>query len=166
MFLAGTDVLLADKSSKDIEDMKVGDEVLATDPKTGETGPRKVTRLIITEGDKHFNELSIATDDGIVKLTATHEHPFWVPELGQWVAARDLEVGMHLRKPDGSTLTVAANRPFSKRARTYNLTVDDLHAYYVLASETPVLVHNASSCTSGITPLPLWGGRRMLNSVT
>ncbi|WP_241826984.1 polymorphic toxin-type HINT domain-containing protein [Streptomyces graminilatus] len=143
-FLAGTDVLLADKSSKDIEDIRVGDEVLATDPETGETGPRKVTRLIITEDDKRFNELSIATEDGIEKLTATNEHPFWVPELGHWVATRNLAVGMHLRKPDGSTVTVAANRPFSKRARTYNLTVDDLHTYYVLAGGTPVLVHNSN----------------------
>jgi hypothetical protein len=61
-FLAGTDVQMADGSTKDIEDVEVGDEVLAIDPETGETGPRKVTRLIVTEDDKHFNELSIATE--------------------------------------------------------------------------------------------------------
>ncbi|MFF3379928.1 polymorphic toxin-type HINT domain-containing protein [Streptomyces sp. NPDC002680] len=143
-FLAGTDVLMADGTTKDIEDVEVGDEVQATDPETGEFGPRKVTRLIvIADAEKYFNELSIATDNGIEKLTATHDHPFWVPELGQWVATRDLTAGMHLRKPDGSTVTVTANRPFSKHARTYNLTVDDLHTYYVVAGQTPVLVHNA-----------------------
>ncbi|NEC86492.1 hypothetical protein G3I71_11835 [Streptomyces sp. SID12501] len=145
-FLAGTDVLLADGTTEDIEDIELGDEVQATDPETGESGSRKVTRLIVTESDKKFNELSIATEDGIEKLTATHEHPFWVPELGQWVAAHDLANGMHLRKPDGSTVTVTANRPFSKHARTYNLTVDDLHTYYVLAGQTPVLVHNSGGC--------------------
>ncbi|GAA0328260.1 hypothetical protein GCM10009540_55170 [Streptomyces turgidiscabies] len=150
-FLAGTDVLLADGASKAIEDIEVGDEVLASDPETGETGPRKVTRLIVTEDDKSFNELSIAADRGVETLTATHEHPFWVPELGQWVEARNLAADMHLRKPDGSTVTVIANRPFSKHARTYNLTVDDLHTYYVLAGATPVLVHN-SNCAPGTLP--------------
>lgn len=33
---------------------------------------------------------------------------------------------------------------FTKHARAYNLTVDDLHTYYVLAGETPVLVHNSN----------------------
>jgi hypothetical protein len=145
-FLAGTDVLMADGTTKDIEDVAVGDMVQATDPETGETGPRKVTRLIRTEADKHFNELSIATEDGIDKLTATHEHPFWSPSEQDWIAAGDLEPGMTLLTDDGDTVIVTGNRPFTKHARTYNLTVDDLHTYYVLAGATPVLVHN-SNCT-------------------
>ncbi|WP_037682039.1 polymorphic toxin-type HINT domain-containing protein, partial [Streptomyces griseus] len=132
-FLAGTDVLMADGKTKDIEDVKLGDEVLATDPETGETGPRKVTRLIVTEDDKHFNELSIATENGIEKLTATHEHPFWSPSAHDWVPAGKLKPGMTLRTDDGDTVIVTGNRSFNKHARTYNLTVDDLHTYYVLA---------------------------------
>ncbi|MFD5098101.1 polymorphic toxin-type HINT domain-containing protein [Streptomyces albidochromogenes] len=149
-FLAGTDVLMADGSTKNIEDVKIGDEVLATDPETGETGPRKVTRLIVTEDDKHFNQLTIETDDGPKKLSATHEHPFWSPSEKQWVEASKLRPGMTLLTDDGSTVHVRANRAFDKHARTYNLTVDDLHTYYVLAGQTPVLVHN-SNC-------PLTGG--------
>jgi RHS repeat-associated protein len=142
-FLAGTDVLMADGKTKNIEDIKLGDEVLATDPETGETAPRKVTRLIRTEGDKYFNELSIATQDGIENLTATHEHPFWSPSEDDWVPARELKPGMTLRTDEGSTVVVTGNRPFTKQARTYNLTVSDLHTYYVLAGQTPILVHNA-----------------------
>ncbi|MFE0732813.1 polymorphic toxin-type HINT domain-containing protein [Streptomyces antibioticus] len=147
-FLAGTKVLLADKSSKNIEDIKVGDEVLATDPETGETGARTVTRLIVTEHDKHFNELTIKTPDGPRKLTATHEHPFWVPGLGQWVAAQDLGVGATLRTDDGATVSILANRAYDEYARTYNLTVEGLHTYYVLAGQTPVLVHNSNCRTA------------------
>jgi len=147
-FLAGTDVLMADGKTKDIEDVELGDKVLATDPKTGETGPREVTRLIRTEGDKYFNELSIATSDGIEHLTATHEHPFWSPSEGDWVSAGELKSGMTLRTDDGSTVIVTENRGFTKQTRTYNLTIDDLHTYYVLAGDTPVLVHN-SNC--GVT---------------
>ncbi|MDI1454401.1 polymorphic toxin-type HINT domain-containing protein [Streptomyces sp. ATE26] len=145
-FLAGTKVLLADKSSKDIEDIEAGDQVLATDPETGESGPHKVVRLIINDHDKHFNDLTIQTPAGERHLTATHEHPFWVPELGQWVWAGDLTAGMHLRRPDGSTVEVVGNRAYSARARTYNLTVEGLHTYYVLAGQTPVLVHNSGPC--------------------
>ncbi|WP_420802628.1 polymorphic toxin-type HINT domain-containing protein [Streptomyces cavernae] len=155
-FLAGTNVLMADGSTKDIEDIRVGEEVVATDPETGETGARKVTRLIVTNGDKHFNELTIQTKDGPKKLTATYEHPFWIPSLGQWVEASSLVAGMTLRRPDGTTVTVTGNRPYTQRARTYNLTVDDLHTYYVLAGATPVLVHN-SNCPSFTTGKPIEG---------
>ncbi|MET9777481.1 polymorphic toxin-type HINT domain-containing protein [Streptomyces sp. NPDC006367] len=147
-FLAGTDVLMADGTTKDIEDIKVGDTVHAADPRTGEIGPREVTKLIITEDDKHFNELAIATDDGVEKLTATYEHPFWSPSEGDWVEASFLMPGMMLLTDAGDTVIVTANRPYTQHARTYNLTVDDLHTYYVLAGQTPVLVHN-SNC--GVT---------------
>lgn len=146
-FLAGTEILLADGTTEDIEDIELGDKVQATDPETGETGPREVTRLILTEDDKHFNELSIATDDGIEKLTATYEHPFWSPSERDWIEAGDLKSDMTLLTDEGDTVIVTGNRAFTKHARTYNLTVDDLHTYYVLAGKTPVLVHN-SNCSS------------------
>ncbi|XKK63477.1 Hint domain-containing protein [Streptomyces sp. ARC32] len=149
-FLAGTDVLMADGKTKDIEDVQLGDKVLATDPETGETTARQVTRLIVTDDDKHFNELSIATEDGVEELTATHEHPFWSPSERDWVPAGKLKPGMTLRTDDGDTVIVTGNRSFAMKARTYNLTVDGLHTYYVLAGQTPVLVHN-SSCTVPIS---------------
>ncbi|WTW14500.1 HINT domain-containing protein [Streptomyces sp. NBC_00019] len=153
-FLAGTDVLMADGTTKDIEDVEPGDKVQATDPETGETGTREVTRLIITEDDKHFNELSIATDDGIEKLTATNEHPFWSPSEDDWIETGDLGPGMTLLTDDGTTVIVTANRAYTKHATTYNLTVDDLHTYYVLAGDTPVLVHNSGCPTFnyGVAP--------------
>ncbi len=147
-FLAGTDILMADGSTKDIEEVELGDKVQATDPKTGETGPREVTRLITTTGDKHFNKLSIATEDGAEELTATHEHPFWSPSESAWITAGSLEPGMTLLTDDGDTVIVTGNRAFTQHATTYNLTVNDLHTYYALAGTTPVLVHNSSCSTN------------------
>ncbi|MFB7190306.1 Hint domain-containing protein [Streptomyces sp. NPDC056230] len=141
-FLAGTQVLMADESTKKIEEIKVGDKVLATDPETGRTDSRKVTALIVTEGDKLLNELTIETKDGEKKLTATREHPFWVPSERQWVEAGDLRRGMKLRTSDGSVAEVRASRSYSKHERTYNFTVEDVHTYYVLAGSTAILVHN------------------------
>lgn len=154
-FLAGTDVLMADGTAKDIEEVEIGDVVRATDPETGETGPREVTRLIRTDSDKKFNELSLATEDGLEKLTATHEHPFWSPSEQDWIEAGDLRKGMTLLTDEGDTVIVTGNRPFTKHARTYNLTVDGLHTYYVLAGATPVLVHNSNGCPTGRLSDPL-----------
>ncbi|EPH40619.1 polymorphic toxin-type HINT domain-containing protein [Streptomyces aurantiacus] len=143
-FLAGTDVLLADGKTRDIEDIRPGDKVVATDPKTGRTSLRKVTRLIVTDDDRYFNTLSIATDDGIATLTATHEHPFWSPSERRWIEARNLKPGMTLRTDQGDTVVVTKNHEFTRQVRTYNLTVADVHTYYVMAGGTPVLVHNSS----------------------
>jgi hypothetical protein len=145
-FPAGTKVLMAKADTKNIETIHPGDTVLATDPLTGHTAARKVGRLIITDGDKHFDELTIATPDGPRKLTATYEHPFWSPSAHRWVKARDLTPGATLLSTNGATIGVQTNRAFDQHTRTYNLTVDDVHTYYVVAGETPVLVHNASPC--------------------
>ncbi|MEU3954450.1 polymorphic toxin-type HINT domain-containing protein [Streptomyces achromogenes] len=147
-FLAGTKVLMADRSVTSIEAVRVGDQVLATDPVTGETGARRVTALIVTEDDKYLSELSLSTPRGEEKLTATEEHPFWSPSADKWVEAFALQPGMTLRTDNGDTVTVRANRFLLKHARAYNLTVDGLHSYYVLAGDTPVLVHN-SRCLIG-----------------
>lgn len=144
-FLAGTDVLMADGTKKDIEDVELGDKVMAADPESGEQGPREVTSLIVTDKDKYYNELSIATDEGIEQLTATYEHPFWSPSALDWVRAADLRPGSTLQTEEGETVLVTANRPHVKKSQTtYNLTVDGWHTYYVLAGQTPVLVHNCN----------------------
>ncbi|MFJ5780376.1 ricin-type beta-trefoil lectin domain protein [Streptomyces sp. NPDC093094] len=154
-FLAGTQVLLADQTTKNIEEIKAGDEVLATDPETGETAARTVTDIIVTEYSvKRFNKLTIKTPAGDETLAATADHPFWVPRYGEWVPTSDIAPGMALRRPDGTTVTVTANRPFIKTAHTFNLTVDDLHTYYVLAGTTPVLVHNCNNLTADDARFP------------
>ncbi|ATL31619.1 polymorphic toxin-type HINT domain-containing protein [Streptomyces formicae] len=155
-FLAGTGVLMADGSSKNIEDVELGDKVLATDPETGETRERDVTATIVTDDDKQFTELTIATPEGSEKLTATYEHPFWSVDKKDWVEAGDLKPGMTLRTDEGRTVSVTAAREYQDHARTYNLTVEGLHTYYVLAGQTPVLVHNSGGPCKEVT-LPSFG---------
>ncbi|MFB8395187.1 DUF5615 family PIN-like protein [Streptomyces yangpuensis] len=146
-FLAGTLVLMADGSQKKIEEVEVGDLVLATDPVTGESEAKPVEKLIRTEGDRELNTLSIATSDGIDEITATHEHPFWSPSEKSWVEAADLRPGMTLATAGGTTAIVTDNRAFTDHVKTYNFSVADFHTYYVLAGETPVLVHNRDCAT-------------------
>ncbi|WP_244224048.1 polymorphic toxin-type HINT domain-containing protein [Streptomyces tirandamycinicus] len=155
-FLPGTRVKLADGSIKDIEDVTTEDKVLATDPETGETANKSVAAVITTEDDKEFITLTVSTDDGpeanTAEITATDSHPFWVPGLRKWVDAGDLKPGNLLRTSAGTYAQVTNVDHYTKRQRTHDLTVADIHTYYVLAGKTPVLVHNAGECP--VTGLP------------
>lgn len=147
-FPTGTRVRMADGTSKAIEDVEVGDKVLATDPQTGETAPKTVTATIITPDDKEFTDLTL-TDDANPRgppatLTSTSHHPHWNEARHQWLDAGEFAPGEQLRKPDGTTLTVQTARNYPYAVTTHNLTVDDFHTYYVLAGATPVLVHNCN----------------------
>ncbi|WKV71078.1 polymorphic toxin-type HINT domain-containing protein [Streptomyces sp. PCS3-D2] len=148
-FVAGTEVLLADGTSKPIEDLVEGDEVLATDPETGETSGRTVTATIYTEDDKTYVDLSVQTAHGVKTITTTGHHPFWSETDRVWKDAADLKPGETLRADDGAGVAIAAVRAYEAFDETYNLTVADLHTYYVLAGATPVLVHNCGGRVNG-----------------
>ncbi|MFJ7195342.1 MULTISPECIES: RHS repeat-associated core domain-containing protein [unclassified Streptomyces] len=145
-FTPDTPVVMADGTSKPIKDIGIGDKVLATDPQTGETGPRAVTALIEGNGEKQLVDLTIDTgqtqNTKTGNITATEGHPFWVPALHQWVEAGSLRAGQWLRTSAGTWVQITATKHRTQSTKVYNLTVDDLHTYYVLAGATPVLVHN------------------------
>ncbi|MFE3586267.1 RHS repeat-associated core domain-containing protein [Streptomyces niveus] len=148
-FTGDTPVLLADGTRKPIKDIKVGDQVLATDPGTGESGPRPVTALIKGTGDKQLVDITLA-DGKTSTLTATDGHPFWVPALGRWIDADELTPGQGLQTSDGTRVHIAAVTHRAESTIVYNLTVGDLHTYYVLAGQAAILVHN-SNCGPGFT---------------
>lgn len=146
-FPAGTRVLMGDGTTTlPIEEITVGDSVLAGDPQAGSTGAREVEDTIYTPEDEDFTGVSLAGDagDGPPALTATDHHPFWVENRGQWTDARDLNSGDTLLAPDGTGVRIDKVTHWKEPQGAYNLTVNDLHTYYVLAGRTPVLVHNAS----------------------
>ncbi|MFE9313969.1 DddA-like double-stranded DNA deaminase toxin [Streptomyces albidoflavus] len=148
-FVPGTLVLMADGSTKPIEDVEIGDEVLATDPETGETTSQEVTAEIRGQGLKHLVRLTLDLDgekgDHTASVTATDNHPFWVPELNEWLDATDLDKGNWLQTSAGTRVQIAAvERTTGLDATVHNLTVAGVHTYYVLAGATPVLVHNCN----------------------
>ncbi|MET9099500.1 RHS repeat-associated core domain-containing protein [Streptomyces antibioticus] len=145
-FTGSTPVLMADGTRKPIKDVTIGDTVIASDPETGETGPRKVTALIKGDGDKQLVDITVDTDGPsgarTGTITATDGHPFWIPRLHEWMEAGDLKAGQWLQTSSGTWVQVTAVRHHTEQASVYNLTVEDLHTYYVLAAGTAVLVHN------------------------
>ncbi|WP_307874373.1 DNRLRE domain-containing protein [Frankia nepalensis] len=148
-FDGDTEVLMADGTAKPIKDVDVGDRVLATDPETGRTEPHTVTDTIVGHGDKDLVDLTVATDAGPATIVATTGHPVWNETDDTWTDAGDLDPGDTLRQPDGTTTTVTAAVLYHRIQTVYNLTVDSLHTYYVLAGDTSVLVHNCGTQPSG-----------------
>ncbi|MGW4033876.1 hypothetical protein ACWEFL_32050 [Streptomyces sp. NPDC004838] len=67
--------------------------------------------------------------------------------------AGDLKPGMRLTTPEGTTAVLDETRTFGKRQRTHDLTIAELHAYYVLAEAAPVLVHNCGGAVDGHSPI-------------
>ncbi|MER7757299.1 polymorphic toxin-type HINT domain-containing protein [Kitasatospora sp. NPDC097643] len=146
-FLGSTRVLTAAGELLPIERIRPGDQVLATDPQTGETGRRLVTAAIVTDDDEEFTDLGVEPTAGQPVeqfLTTTWHHPFWVVNREMWVEANELQTGDQLLRPDGADAHVTTVRNYIQQARTYNLTVDGLHTYYVLAGDLPLLTHNDS----------------------
>ncbi|MEU4420423.1 polymorphic toxin-type HINT domain-containing protein [Actinoplanes sp. NPDC024001] len=153
-FVAGTSVLLADGSTKPIEEIEPGDTVQATDPETGESGARQVTHTIRTDDDKKFVDLTVTGDDGAKDtVTTTETHPFWSESRGKWVDAGELRTGELLRTSAGTYVQLSAVRSYQHSARTYDLTVDDLHTYFVLVGAAPVLVHNVGCGDAASLPV-------------
>jgi hypothetical protein len=143
-FVPGTGVLMADGSTKPIEDVDNGDRVWAADPETGEAGPRAITALITGHGDKTLVNITINDDT----ITATDEHPFWVNSRGEWIDAEDVQPGDLLLDNTGVTLTVDEVTIRNTIDQTvHNLTIDDLHTYYVRVGGVAALVHNSSCPT-------------------
>ncbi|MGW0433683.1 polymorphic toxin-type HINT domain-containing protein [Micromonospora sp. NPDC003197] len=143
-FVPGTAVVLGDGTAKLIEELQVGDAVLATDPETGQSEPKSVTATIVGQGVKNLVEITVGNpdDDVIGSMIATDKHPFWVVDLAQWRDATDLQPGQWLQTSAGTYVQIAAVQRWTQTARVHNLTVADIHTYYVFAGNAPVLVHN------------------------
>ena len=159
-FTPSTQVLMADGSHKALSDIQVGDQVLATDPETGVTAAKTVANVIIGNGTKHLVE--ITTQTGTV--TATDGHPFWLPTEHRWATADELHPGSTLQTAVGDQVKAVAVRKWTAQQRVYNLTIADVHTYYVLAGAAPVLVHNCGETTSIYRTSPIGRGSSELDN--
>ncbi|MFG2055211.1 polymorphic toxin-type HINT domain-containing protein [Micromonospora sp. NPDC048930] len=152
-FAPGTKIEMASGEQKPIETLQVGDEVLATDPESGTTEARAVTRTHINNDEDPTDLVVVAEDGDESMVETTQHHPFWSEDRDEWIYAADLRVGEELRALDGSRVTVEAVRSYAGRKVMHDLTVADIHTYYVVVGQAQVLVHNCDWVSpSELTP--------------
>ena len=133
---------MADGTRKPISELTVGDKVIATDPETGLTAVRAVTAVHLNL-DTALADLTVVDDDGDVSVIhTTQHHPFWNVSDSRWTDVIDLNGGDRLRSLDGSLLTVVGLRAFAREQWMWDLTIDDIHSFYVANGDEAVLVHN------------------------
>lgn len=149
------------RGSVPIELLRVGDEVLAFDERTGSVTARPITSVFVHNVAESGR---LALDDGRI-LRVTAEHPIYVAERGAYVAARDIsgsaslvtlsrtlapkssspDTGSSISSPVALARTSAsgfAAHDSGAPVPVYNISVQDLENYFVEG----VLVHNKTPC--------------------
>ena len=121
---------------KPIEEIEVGDKVLAYDEETGKLVYKPVVRLFRNE-TKEWYHVFVEGE----KIVCTGGHPFYVLGIG-FVEARNLKTSDKLLLSNGKEAIIekVEVRILAEAETTYNFEVADFHTYYV--SEKAVLVHN------------------------
>ena len=132
-FVAGTSVF-APSGPRSIEQLAVGDAVLAAAPADSR---RAAARVFRTTARDVSAVLDIRIDRTTV--TCTPEHPFWVSGVG-WRTAGSLEVGMPLLSLGGQAQVISEIVTRAGDFTVYNLEVEGLQTYFV--SDLGILVHN------------------------
>jgi hypothetical protein len=107
-FAAGTAVLMADGSSKPIQDVHVGDQITNKEPETGQVQTHTVMATHVTDDDTDFVDLTVQTPSGTSVVTVTAHHLFWDATMHSWVGAADLHTGDLLDTVDQKAATVSA----------------------------------------------------------
>ena len=146
-FIAGTKVKTED-GYKNIEEVEVGDKVLAYDEETGKQAYKEVVRLFRNES----KEWTIVKVNG-EEIESTSGHKYYLPEKKEWRSAEELKEGDKVLLWDGKygIIESVKNKHYDNAQTTYNFEVEDFHTYYV---GTGVCVHN-KNCS--VTKDPLTG---------
>lgn len=156
-FVAGT-LVRTSEGFAPIESLRIGDVVLARHEKTGELGRFPVIDTIVRD-DEPLLAITVESDARSASdrvdpaptrdvLLVTPEHPFHTPR--GWVAAKALTPDDRLVRADESLASIVSLEALDRRARVYNLTVDEAHTYFV--GEAELWVHNA--CRNEVFGVP------------
>ena len=121
-----------------IEQIKAGDRVISTNPRTFETAEKSVLETYV----RQTNKLIHLVIDG-EEIVTTETHPFYVKDCG-FVGAGKLQAGEHLLNANGKELLIEEfwSECLDEPETVYNFQVEDFHTYHV--GEQFVLVHNAN----------------------
>jgi beta propeller repeat protein len=127
-FLPSTPILMTDGTTKPIEQVQVGDTVLAFDEATKELKPDKVGKVF-----KHTIDQYLIIN-GQLEVTANH----LVYSDGQWVEIGQLKIGDNLLNFQGKPEKITSIEIVKKVVQVYNLEITSYHTYIAGG----VVVHN------------------------
>jgi hypothetical protein len=142
-FVPGTPVWTPE-GPRPIEQLEIGDLVLAQNPGTGELAYRAV--LLTTTGDpSSVWQIRLAKES----IGTTSGHRFWVNGRG-WAMAKTLEPCMRLHSLDGPVEVEAILE--SEKVQCHNLVVDEFHTYFV--GKSKLLVHDKGCPLPVVSSVP------------
>ncbi len=145
-FVAGT-LVETEYGLRPIEEIELGDRVLARNPETGETAFKAVTDLIRLN-ERMIWEVSLSGENNTSEFfETTDDHPWWIVDAdgnGSWKTTAELSAGMIVTTADNQIMIINKIVQTDRIDATYNLTVADFETYFV--GENKVLVHN---CPTG-----------------
>jgi len=122
-----------------IEEIQVGDYVLAWNEQTGEVAPQVVTGLIRPEPQPTYALVLEASSGARESFNASADHPWFVVGKG-WTHTIDLRAGDRIVRVGGADLVVASLNATGRTVATYNLEVANWHTF--LVGEHRAVVHN------------------------
>lgn len=136
-FLAGTRVLMADKSYKNIEEINTDDVVLSYDEQTKGIVTCRVTNAFHHAPEEMTNYYLVVNN--VLKVTPNHR--FY--SNGKWIYACDLKAGDKLFNQNQSNYYIYSIKKVYERVPTFDLEVGYCHTYFVSIDDgVNVLVHN------------------------
>ncbi|WP_194891149.1 polymorphic toxin-type HINT domain-containing protein [Catenulispora pinisilvae] len=150
-FVGGTRVLMANGTTEPIAEVRAGDSIENARPGGGNE-VHTVDKVHVTTTDADFVDVVMATPGGVETITSTRNHPFYDVTTAGFVNAGSLAPGDRLQSGSGQVVVVRGLRPHIGPMVTYDLTIDGVHTYYVVAGHTPVLVHNCGGWIDGHEP--------------
>ena len=128
-FAAGTQVLMADGSTKAIEDVRTGEFVLT---KESEKSPRLVKAKVIDAHKRIVSGYLIINDH----LRVTSNHKLWVNN--SWKDAGSIQISDTLTDTQGKSVTVSSIAWVNGKFTVYNLGIEKYQTYFA----DGVWVHN------------------------
>jgi hypothetical protein len=128
-FVAGTPVLMADGSLRNIETLEVGDRVMTFDGSPG------LVREVYTRQTDHTLELRYLEwrkegGGALRRVETTEEHLFWIKERNRWLPARELAQGDTLIMANGSEADITEVWRRDEPTTVYSFDVDEYESYY------------------------------------
>jgi hypothetical protein len=141
-FLAGTPVVMANGTTKNIEEIHCGDSIASYDPAARILVPKTVTQ-VFQHDPSEMGEYYLVINH---RIRVTPDHMLYTQ--GSWRTFGNLQVGDRV----SSTYITSIEKVY-KREATFNLEIEGTHTYLIACSNTPLVVHNEALELSEVTNL-------------